>query len=373
MPYAWRRPLAVCLALVLSSACRSGSDITPPDGGTNPPPEQPHPPPEQPPPPPERPPPPPPPGQGLNPGPLGAGARILFIGNSLTDANGLPELVRSLSNAAGLHWTVEAEVMGGAALEDHWNAGAAVPRIQGGDWDVVVLQQGPSALPESRVNLRQWTPQFDNVIRQAGGRSALYMVWPMTERFSDYDRVRDSYALAARDVSGYFLPAGESWRAAWREDPATVLYGPDGFDPTLAGSYAAALTIFTGLSGLPPEGLPAPAGVDAPTAASSSGRPGPRSTRTRAISRPTRPEPRCREHRDSLLAGGHQDGQIAGTIRSRHGRHSRRRRRTPARRQTFVQLPMTRRRGQCGVASSSCISRHGRAGLAGSPSGRCPS
>ena len=258
--------LALGLALALLSACgASSSDVTPPDGST-PPPEQP--PPEEPPPsPPPSPPPAPPPGPGApNPSPIGAGARVLFLGNSLTEFNNLPQLVRSLSAAAGLNWVIEAQTVGGGALEDHWNRGLAVPRIQNGNWDAVIMQQGPSALPESRVNLRQWTVRFNNVTIEAGGLSALYMVWPMTDRFSDYDRVRDSYALAARDVAGYFLPAGESWRAAWREDPAMQLYGPDGFHPTLAGSYAAALTIFAGLSGMSPVGLPAPTGVDAPTA-----------------------------------------------------------------------------------------------------------
>jgi hypothetical protein len=256
---------AVYLALALFSGCAgSSSDVTTPDG-SGPPPEQPPPPPEQPPPPP--PPAPPPPGPSIpNPPPIGAGARVLFIGNSLTEFNELPGLVRSLSAAAGLDWFVEAQTVGGGALEDHWSRGTAVPRIQNGNWDVVVLQQGPSALPESRVNLRQWTVRFNDVIIEAGGRSALYMVWPMTNRFSDYDRVRDSYALAARDVAGYFLPAGESWRAAWRVDPALALYGPDGFHPTLAGSYAAALTIFGALAGVSPVGLPAPTGVDAQTA-----------------------------------------------------------------------------------------------------------
>jgi hypothetical protein len=263
-----RRLLALGLAFALLGACGgSSSDVTPPDG-SNPPPEQP--PPEEPPPPPApppTPPPPPPPGPVVhNPSPIGAGARLLFIGNSLTEFNNLPELVRSLSAAAGLNWVIEAQTVGGGALEDHWNRGLAVPRIQNGNWDVVVMQQGPSALPESRVNLRQWTVRFNNVTIEAGGLSALYMVWPMTDRFSDYDRVRDSYALAARDVSGYFLPAGESWREAWREDPAMQLYGPDGFHPTLAGSYAAALTIFGTLSGVSPVGLPAPTGVDAGTA-----------------------------------------------------------------------------------------------------------
>ncbi len=264
-----RAGLTLCLAVALLSACGgSSSDVTTPDG-SNPPPEQPEPPSEPPPtPPPPAPPPTPPPRPAIpNPPPIGAGARVLFIGNSLTEFNDLPGLVRSLSAAAGLNWVVEVQTVGGGALEDHWSRGTAVPRIQSGNWDVVVLQQGPSALPESRVNLRQWSARFNNVAQEAGGTSALYMVWPMTDRFSDYDRVRDSYALAARDVAGYFLPAGESWRAAWREVPALPLYGPDGFHPTLAGSYAAALTIFAGLSGQSPIGLPAPTGVDTEVAA----------------------------------------------------------------------------------------------------------
>ncbi len=132
----------------------------------------------------------------------------------------------------------------------------------------LALSVGPScagsSLPESRANLRQWVAEFDGLVRAAGGRSALYMVWPELDRFAWFDRVRDSYALAARDVSGWFLPAGEAWRAAWRDDASLALYDTDGFHPTAAGSYAAALTIFAGLSGRSPIGLPAPATVDPP-------------------------------------------------------------------------------------------------------------
>jgi hypothetical protein len=187
---------------------------------------------------------------------------VLFIGNSLTAGNDLPGMVRTLATAAGLDWDVEAQLLGGAALEDHWARGTAQQRIQSGHWDAVVLQQGPSSLPESRTNLRHWAGEFDVLVRAAGGRSALYMVWPELSRFSYFDRVRDSYALAARDVSGWFLPAGETWRAAWRSEPSLALYGSDGFHPTVAGSYAAALTIFAGLSGRSPLDLPAPPAVD---------------------------------------------------------------------------------------------------------------
>jgi hypothetical protein len=187
---------------------------------------------------------------------------VLFIGNSLTDVNNVPAQVLAMATAEGLNWEVEAELQGGASLEDHWQRGAAQAQIRSGHWDAVVLQQGPSSLAESRVNLRQWTATFDELVRAAGGRSALYMVWPERSRSDWFDRVRDSYALAARDVSGWFLPAGESWRAAWRHNASLGLYGGDGFHPSAAGSYAAALTIYAGLSGRSPLGLPAPATVN---------------------------------------------------------------------------------------------------------------
>jgi hypothetical protein len=94
------------------------------------------------------------------------------------------------------------------------------------------------------------------VIRKAGGRTALYMVWPESYRPQAFPDVSESYRLAAEDVQGILLPAGDAWVAAWREEPALRLYGPDGFHPTVLGSYLAALAIYGGLTGASPVGLP---------------------------------------------------------------------------------------------------------------------
>jgi hypothetical protein len=180
-------------------------------------------------------------------------ARVLFIGNSLTYFNDLPGMVKALSISAGLHWDVRSVTIGGASLDDHMGEGTAAARLRSERWDVVVLQQGPSTQVEGRANLRQGTARFEPLIEGAGARVALYEVWPdstwSAARFTaDFDRLRDSYALAATDVGGLFLPAGEAWRLAWRDDPSFKLYGPDGFHPSAEGSYLAALTIVRSLS-----------------------------------------------------------------------------------------------------------------------------
>ena len=185
--------------------------------------------------------------------------RVLFIGNSLTSVNNVPKLVEQLTETGHIRIRTSSITRNDFGLDDHWAHGDAVRAITRGGWSHVMLQQGPSALPASRVQLRAATKKFDEVIRKADARTALYMVWPSEARAFDFDAVRESYAVAARDVRGMFLPAGEAWRAAWRRDPQLALYASDRFHPTLLGSYAAAVVIAQRLTGRQP--MEAPKGL----------------------------------------------------------------------------------------------------------------
>ena len=181
--------------------------------------------------------------------------RVLFIGNSLTSVNDVPKLVESLTARGGVRVRTGIVAKGNFSLDDHLQDGEATKAIAGGGWAFVVMQQGPSALEESRISLRAAAKRFDTFIRRAGARPALYMVWPASARRGDFDRVRESYALAASDIRGLFIPAGEAWRAAWRRDVAIALYGDDGFHPTPQASYLAALVIAGALTGRTPLSL----------------------------------------------------------------------------------------------------------------------
>src|SRR5262249_13432392 len=174
-------------------------------------------------------------GAATTPGGDNAATRVLFIGNSLTEANNLPAMVETLSNqGSATRVATRSVVFGGYSLEDHWNQGSALAAIDEGGWTIVVLQQGPSALAESQQNLREWAAKFDQRIRRAGARPALYMVWPESFRPEAFDAVSESYRRAAEDVNGLLFPVGEEWREVWRHDATVTLYGPDGLHPTPA-------------------------------------------------------------------------------------------------------------------------------------------
>jgi hypothetical protein len=171
--------------------------------------------------------------------------RILFVGNSATYWTGLPASLAKAAAATGHATTVESVSFGGFSLEDHWNDGRALKAIEKG-WDVVILQQGTSALPESRANLVEYAGRFAGPIRKAGAKPALFMVWPLVNEPRRFPAVIGSYRAAAKAAGGIVLPAGEAWLRALAADPKLKLYS-DNFHPSALGGDLVVLTFWKAL------------------------------------------------------------------------------------------------------------------------------
>ncbi|MGQ0801319.1 MAG: hypothetical protein ACT4NL_14575 [Pseudomarimonas sp.] len=183
--------------------------------------------------------------------------RVLLLGNSLTYFNDLPAMLVAIAAQAGKTLRADSFTLPNASLQDHFRSSEVREALFGNNYQWVILQQGPSSLPESQVHLRRWTLRMDGLIRDAGARPALYMVWPAANFGGSFDSVRRSYSNAALKVDGMFIPAGEAWRAGWRLNPDLPLYGGDRFHPSALGTYAAALSMFAALYRQSPVGLPA--------------------------------------------------------------------------------------------------------------------
>jgi hypothetical protein len=176
--------------------------------------------------------------------------RVLFIGNSQTSTNDLPAFVAAIAKVYKQKLEYRTIAPSAVTLQGNWNSGSARGSLLGGGWDAVVLQQGPSVLPESRANLCFYAKAFADEAREWGARPFLLMVWP--RRGSGVADVIDAYSAAAAGADTGLLPGGVAWAAAQRRAPELSLYRWDGIHPSRVGTYLAALVVYAGLRGVAP-------------------------------------------------------------------------------------------------------------------------
>jgi hypothetical protein len=174
--------------------------------------------------------------------------RILFLGNSLTETNNLPGMVGALGFASGVD--IESDmVIAPTNLFEHLGNESTREMVLTGDYDFVILQQGPSSLAPNRESLRQAVQTWATMIAEGGARPALFAVWPESDRRDVFGDVSESYRLAAQDVNGVFLPVGDTWLEVWKSIPSAPFYSEDGYNPSVLGTYAAAVVIVSALTG----------------------------------------------------------------------------------------------------------------------------
>src|SRR5216684_2470752 len=73
---------------------------------------------------------------------MAAGVSVLFVGNSLTQANDLPTVFKRFAAESSLHADVDVRSItpGGAFLYDHWKRGQAVARLREQHPHFLILQ-----------------------------------------------------------------------------------------------------------------------------------------------------------------------------------------------------------------------------------------
>ncbi|HLL53079.1 MAG TPA: hypothetical protein VK447_06000 [Myxococcaceae bacterium] len=189
---------------------------------------------------------------------------ILFIGNSYTFFNELPEMVTALARAAGVRPLHTRQVtVGGATLAQHWGEGKGdgVRAIDEHHPDLVVLQD-QSQLPRVSPEVFQhFARLFDERIRAGGARTLLYVTWARKDAPGDQEALTAAYTAVARERKATLVPVGPVWQAIRKAMPALSLHDADGSHPSPLGSYVAALTFFAVIYERSPEGLPTKLGL----------------------------------------------------------------------------------------------------------------
>lgn len=172
--------------------------------------------------------------------------RILFVGNSLTYTNNLPALVVSIGNAQGKSVYSETLANPNYAIEDHWNDGKMQKLICEGDFDFVVIQQGPSSQADGRQMLFEYGQRIKNICLSRGTELAFFMVWPAKANYHMFDGVIKNYTDAATETNSILCAVGAEFKRHGDSGDYSF-YSSDSFHPSAAGSQRAAEIIFSTL------------------------------------------------------------------------------------------------------------------------------
>jgi hypothetical protein len=183
--------------------------------------------------------------------------RILFIGNSYTYFNNLPQLLSQLAASASPAKTIETQmiVRGGATLKMHWEEGSALKALQQGKWDYVVLQEQSTLPITDPAAMHKYARLFDAEIKKVGARTIFHLTWARQHQPENQEKLNEAYFTIARELQALVAPVGVAWQKAFKEDAKLVFHNEDKSHPNAAGSYMAAAVFYALIYGKSPEKL----------------------------------------------------------------------------------------------------------------------
>jgi hypothetical protein len=181
--------------------------------------------------------------------------QVLFIGNSFTARNNLPELVAQMAAARGKQLQHQLIQAGGASLRMHWNKGDAQQAIAQTRPDYIVLQEQSTLPLKNPQRFHENVRLFDQAIKGAGAKTALYLTWARQNAPETQAAITEAYTAIGKELGAQVIPVGIAWQHFLGKKSAPVLHDKDQSHPSLAGSYLAACVFFAALFDESPVGI----------------------------------------------------------------------------------------------------------------------
>ncbi|MBL7765469.1 MAG: DUF4886 domain-containing protein [Chitinophagaceae bacterium] len=193
--------------------------------------------------------------------------RILFIGNSYTGVNDLPNTVKNLALSFGDTLEIDSNTPGGYTFNMQSTDATTLSKIKAGNWDYVVLQaqsQEPAFSPaQVESDTYPYAKKLCDSIRAYNNCAEIlfYMTWgrkngdasncaaypPICTYAGMQQRLRESYLEMADSNNATCVPAGVAWKNLRAAFPLIELYQTDESHPSANGTYLVACTFYSSI------------------------------------------------------------------------------------------------------------------------------
>ena len=188
--------------------------------------------------------------QATDPAPL----KVLFIGNSHTMVNDVPELFARLAKQSGIQVDKRMIAEGGKTLDYHAGTDVVKESILHGDYDWIVLQHWAHPFNETyAMSMEYGAKQLFEMIGKTKSKAVFYQPWPRKSTAPDeYPLMSATHARLAKQYHAGLANVGdvfEKYRALY---PGETMYANDGEHASPLTSNIAAYVILRIVTGKKP-------------------------------------------------------------------------------------------------------------------------
>jgi hypothetical protein len=195
--------------------------------------------------------------------------RVLFIGNSYTGVNKLPDVFLEVVKDSGRSTPlVKSSTPGGRTLKQHLAIAGSMKLVDEGGWDVVVLQgqsQEPAIAEKDESVRKEFVESAAELCKRVRAKSPkakiyFYETWA---RHADYwgvagkkgpdvganpkemqERLRKWYGVVAKETQATLVPCGDAWELNYASPKPVRLHTKDHSHPEFVGTYLNAVIFF---------------------------------------------------------------------------------------------------------------------------------
>lgn len=188
--------------------------------------------------------------------------QILFIGNSITYFNNMPQTFESIANSLGDTTEVTVYAPGGTGFVNHVNDPNVYGHFKQKQWDFIVLQPGSNESPGYSFSIQETYSRaqtlLDSIYKYNPCCMVLfyeisYGVWGNSAaNLMTYNNtmsaIKTNLEYLADSTKTFFAPVGEVFSHKWNANQNDILWGGYGdIHPNAKGSYIAACTFYSSI------------------------------------------------------------------------------------------------------------------------------
>ncbi len=175
---------------------------------------------------------------------------LLFMGNSHSSMNGLPQLVVKMIERNNPELTgLAVNAPGYFFLDERLEDGVSDVFLKSRNWSHVILQAQKYSTTGRYSYPTDASKTWIDRTKTQGAIPIMFPEWPRRGNFEEGTRVHQLHVGIAMEAPACVAPVGLAWDAAIAENPQLDLHAPDGNHSNLAGALLAAFVIYGTVTG----------------------------------------------------------------------------------------------------------------------------